>query len=363
MTTVEQYSNYRLVCTRTLLENAKAISEFVGVPVIGVLKCDGYGIGIAKAAQIWREAGATMFAVSMPEEALALREEGVEEDILLLAPVADAGMLTALLKKNIILTISDLENACFYRENRGENIVRAPIAVDTGMGRFGVSWKDTQSLQRVYQLDGFSFEGIFSHFAQSFEKGDAFTKKQLGRFLSATGYLEEQGLCLGIRHIANSCAALRLPETRLDGVRFGSGLVGALGAPVPIQLKRDVTFTAQVVAIKHLEKGDTTGYASLYKAKKPIKAAVVAIGSQCGFGMNPYPDTCRFRDLLSAVKLTVHQYFHPPVVEYQGKPLRLIGRIGSQYTLFDATGTQLQGGEQVTAKVSLLFPVQRRVFR
>lgn len=360
---MEQYSNYRLVCTQTLLDNAKAISEYVGVPVMGVLKCDGYGIGIAKAAQIWREAGATMFAVSMPEEALALREAGVEEDILLLAPVADPGMLVALLEKNIILTVSDLGNACFYRDNRGTYAVRAHIAVDTGMGRFGIRWTDTEQLAKVYGLEGFSFEGIFSHFAQSFEKGDKFTKLQLARFLSATDYLEEQGIALGIRHIANSCAALRFPETRLDAVRIGSGLVGALGAPVPIQLKRNIAFTAQVVAVKHLEKGDTTGYASLYKAKKPTKAAVVAIGSQCGLGMNPYPDTCRFRDLLSAIKLTVHQYFHPPVVEYQGKQLKLIGRIGSQYTLFDATGTQLQAGEQVTAKVSLLFPVQRRVFR
>lgn len=360
---MEQYSNYRLVCTQTLLDNARAISEYVDVPVIGVLKCDGYGIGLAKAAEIWREAGAKMFAVSMPEEALALRDGGVQEDILLLAPVADAGMLQALLEQNIILTVSDLDNACFYRENRGEHTVRAHVAVDTGMGRFGFGWKDTQGLDRVYQLGGFSFEGIFSHFAQSFEKGFAFTKKQLARFLSVTDYLEEQGLDLGIRHIANSCAALRFPETRLDAVRIGSGLVGALGAPVPVKLNRGVTFAAQVVAIKHLEKGDTTGYASLYKAKKPVKAAVVAIGSQCGLGMNPYPDTCSFRDLLSAVKLTVYQYFHPPVVEYQGKKLKLIGRIGSQYTLFDATGTQLQGGEQVTARVSLLFPVQRRVFQ
>ena len=360
---MEQYSNYRLIHRQTLLENAKAICDFVGAPVMAVLKCDGYGVGIANAASIWREAGANMFAVSMPEEALALREAGVEEDILLLAPVANADILAELLEKNIILTISDLENACFYRENRGEHTVRAHIAVDTGMGRFGLGWKDRENLARVYQLEGFSFEGIFSHFAQSFEKGDKFTKMQLTRFLSATEYLAEQGIPVGMRHIANSCAALRFPETRLDAVRIGSGLVGALGAPAPLKLKRDVTFCARVVAIKHLEKGDTPGYASLYKAKKPVKAAVVAIGSQCGFGMTPYPDTCRFRDLLSEMKLLLQRYLHPPVVEYQGKKLKLIGRIGTQYTLFDATGTQLQGGEEVTARVSRLFPTQRRVMR
>ena len=358
---MEQYSNYRLIHRETLLENAKTVADFVGVPVIGVLKCDGYGVGLYNAAAIWKEAGASMLAVSMPEEAISLREAGVQEDILLLAPVADTGILAEILEQNIILTVSDLENACFYRENRGERTVRAHIAVDTGMGRFGFRWTDTQGLEKVYGLEGFSFEGIFSHFAQSFEKEYKFTKMQLERFLSATDYLAEQGIQTGTRHIANSCAALRFADTRLDAVRIGSGLVGALGAPVPIKLKRDITFCAQVVAIKHLEKGDTTGYASLYKAKKPVKAAVVAIGSQCGLGMNPYPDTCRFRDLLSAIKLTAQQYFHPPVVEYQGKKLKLIGRIGSQYTLFDATGTQLQAGQQVTAKVSLLFPGQRRV--
>ena len=360
---MEQFSNYRKIHRQTLLENAKTICDFVSVPVIAVLKCDGYGVGIENAASIWKEAGASILAVSMPEEAIALREAGVEGDILLLAPVANAGILTALLEKNIILTISDFENACFYRENRGEHTVRAHVAVDTGMGRFGFRWTDTQNLEKVYGLDGFLFEGIFSHFAQSFEKSDKFTMLQLNRFLSATGHLAEQGISVGLRHIANSCAALRFADTRLDAVRIGSGLVGALGAPVPVKLKRDVTFCAQVVAMKRLEKGDTAGYASLFKAKKPMKAAVVAIGSQCGLGVTPYPDTCRFRDLISEMKLLLQRYFHPPVVEYQGKKLKLIGRIGSQYTLFDATGTQLQAGQQVTAKVSLLFPVQRRVMR
>ena len=358
---MEQFSNYRKIHRQALLDNAKAICDFVGAPVMAVLKCDGYGVGLENAASIWREAGAKMFAVSMPEEALALRETGAEEDILLLAPVYNAGILAELLEKNIILTISDWENACFYRENRGEHTVRAHVAVDTGMGRFGFRWKDTENLARVYQLEGFSFEGIFSHFAQSFEKGDKFTKMQLTRFLTAVEHLVEQGIPVGMRHIANSCAALRFADTRLDAVRIGSGLVGALGAPVPLVLKRDITFCAQVVAIKRLEKGDTTGYASIFKAQKPMKAAVVAIGSQCGLGMTPYPDTCRFRDLLSEMKLLLQRYFHPPVVEYQGKQLKLIGRIGTQYTLFDATGTQLQGGEEVTAKVSLLFPTQRRV--
>ncbi|MBQ5794539.1 MAG: hypothetical protein IIW14_00950 [Kiritimatiellae bacterium] len=87
---------------------------------------------------------------------------------------------------------------------------------------------------------------------------------------------------VGTRHIANSCAALRFPETRLDAVRVGSALVGSLIAESPVPLKTPHVFKAQVVALKELKKGDTMGYASVYKAKKDMTVAVVAALTSIG---------------------------------------------------------------------------------
>lgn len=362
MTRCDYSGNYMEISTQALRDNARAVAEAVGVPVIGVVKFDGYGVSLEEAAKAWQSAGITMFAVSESWEALALRQAGFTEDILLLAPVADRDVLDALLEKNIMLTVTDVQNAEFYLMNKAEHTLRVHIKVDTGMGRFGIRWTDTQQLKALYALEGLQCEGIFSHFAKSFEKEYKVTKLQLDRFLQAVQAVEAAGFSPGVRHIANSCAALRFPETRLDAVRVGSALVGSLIAPVPVELKAVHTCKAQVVALKELKKGDTMGYAAVCRAKKDTTAAVVAVGQSHGFRMTGRPDPYPLLDLAVYLYHLILGYKNQPCAVYKDKKLRLIGRVGSQYTLFDAAGTDLKPGDCVTVPVNLLQYTGRREF-
>jgi alanine racemase len=350
-------SCYLEVSRDDLAANAQAVADYVGVPVMGVVKCDGYGVSGPEAARAWVSAGVATLAVSDPAEALTLRSAGfADQDILLLAPVADPDLLDALLDAGVILTVSGPASARFYAQRRGDRPVRAHVAVDTGMGRFGTRWTDTDELLEVYRTEGISFEGIFSHFSASFEAEYRQTARQLERFLSAVASLEQQGVTVGTRHIANSCAALRFPETRLDAVRVGSALVGRLHVAVPVPLKRVGVFKASVVDRRMLKKGDTTGYSSICVMKRDTDVAVVAIGHHNGFGLAKRPERIRPLDLLRAVKQALDWYRRPPVVRYNGKALPVVGRIGTQYTLVDASGTDIAPGDTVTADVDLLFP-------
>ena len=218
--------SYLEVSLGALRENAKAIVEYVQVPVIGVVKCDGYGMSLEAAARAWVEAGAFMLGVSTPREALHLRRAGFDQPMLLMAPVADEGLFTQLLELDVVFTLSSPENAQNYLRWSEGKPVRVHVAVDTGMGRFGIPWQNTQALKELYAQKGFSFEGIFSHFAKAFEGAYTITKTQLERFLQVTEALRAAGCPIGIRHIANSNAALRFPQTRLDAVRVGSALTG-----------------------------------------------------------------------------------------------------------------------------------------
>lgn len=356
-------SCYLEISRDDLRANAKAVADYVGVPVIGVVKCDGYGVSGPEAAAAWVSAGVTTLAVSDPAEAFALRQAGfTEQDILLLAPVGDPELLDALISAGVILTVSGPACARFYAQRRGERTVRAHVAVDTGMGRFGTRWTDTDELLEVYRTEGICFEGIFSHFAVSFEAGSEKTMKQLERFLSAVSALEGQGIDVGTRHIANSCAALRFPETRLDAVRVGSALVGRLPVSVPVELKKVGVFKAGVVDRRVLRKGDTTGYASVCTMKSDTEVAVVAIGRHNGFGLVKRPDRLRPLDLLRAVKQVLDLYRRRPVVRYGDKPLKVIGRIGTQYTLVETGGTDIAPGSVVTAEVDMLFPNPHRKY-
>lgn len=354
--------SYLEVSLGALRENAKAIVEYVQVPVIGVVKCDGYGMSLEAAARAWVEAGAFMLGVSTPREALHLRRAGFDQPMLLMAPVADEGLFTQLLELDVVFTLSSPENAQNYLRWSEGKPVRVHVSVDTGMGRFGIPWQNTQALKELYAQKGFSFEGIFSHFAKAFEGAYTITKTQLERFLQVTEALQSAGCPIGIRHIANSNAALRFPQTRLDAVRVGSALTGRLFPKPSIPLRPAARYLAQVVECKTLQKGDTTGYAAVCRVQKTTRAAIVAVGSENGYGYVGGPDNYLLRDMVYYFRELFRLSRKLPGVTYQGKRLPLVGRVGNQYTLFDASGTDIHPGDYVEAQVPTVIPRTNLVF-
>ena len=109
----------------------------------------------------------------------------------------------------------------------------------------------------------------------------------------------------------------------MDAVRVGAALIGRLPAPTPVKLENIGVFKAKVVECKHFEPGDTTGYGCYCKIKKPTDAIV-------------------------------RGWIHPACVKYNGRRMPLLGRFGSQYTLFDATGVEIKPGEYVEWEGNLL---------
>ncbi len=341
------------VSLSALARNGAAVVKEVGVPVIGVVKCRGYGLGLETAARAWVTAGAAMLAVSRPEEALALREAGFSQEILLLSPVAEEELLAALVTREIILTVSDLEGAHFC-QRAGAQPVRVHAAVDTGMGRFGVPWEDLEQVARIYDLAGLEILGIYSHFSNSFEAGFRETRRQLDRFRRVTEGLQARGIAPGMRHMANSCAALRFPETRLDAVRIGSALLGRLPVAVPVDLEPVGQVRAWVVQVRTFRKGDTAGYGGYYRFPRDTRAAVVALGRQEGFGRIAAPERLRLRDALAYLRCILGMYRQVPAVIWRGRTLPLVGRVGTQFTLFDAGKLDIRPGDWVCRQTSPL---------
>lgn len=353
-------ANFLEVSREVLCSNAKAVVDAIKVPVIGVLKFDGYFIGLAEAAKAWQSAGVTMFAVSESWEALKLRQEGFTEDILLMAPVADEKTLAELAAQDIILTIGDLENARFYQQG---GVKRVHVKVDTGMGRFGVDYRDVEQIKAIYALKGLSFEGIYSHFGKAYEKEYKLCKLQMERFMNVLQMLEDAGVAVGMRHIASSAAALRFPQTWLDAVRVGSALVDGLLCPVPVKLQKAHVCKARVVAVKELQKGDTLGYGSVCKAKRPTKTIVVAVGQETGLGWTGSPEPVPLLDFGVYVYHLLQRYRKPTPVTFNGKTMPMIGRIGTQYTQYDATGVDVKPGDFVEVRIPLISCTARRIYK
>lgn len=352
---------YLQVDTAALRHNAAEIKKYVGVPVIGVVKCDGYGVSVAAAARAWMSAGVNMLAISQPKDAEKLRKCGFGGDILLLSPVTDRKLLHKMLHMQVILPVTSLQTAKLYSESC-HTPVRVHVAVDTGMGRFGIHWAEREIFSEVYQTDNLRFDGIYSHFAASFEKRFRKTAKQLDRFLDLCSWLKGEGYSIGIRHIANSCAALRFPQTRLDAVRIGSALVGQLCAKTPLRLLPAAVCKAPVLEQKCLLPGDTTGYASLCRIRRQTNTIIVGVGHECGVGLLKTPEHYPLKAMAGYLLRLLRQCWNPPCVYYAGKPLKLVGRLGNQFSLFDAGDLSVEPGAYVDIKPNLLFPWKRRRF-
>lgn len=351
--------NYLSVNKADLEYNAKNICDYVKTPVIGVVKCNGYGCGIENAVNAWISAGVTMIAASESDEIEQIINMGLSgTDIMLLTPCSDKSAVEHMAKNGVIFTVTNVETAKLLIDVCVPLSItpRAHVKIDTGMGRFGTRYDDIDAIKRIYSIEGIDYCGIFSHFAASFEQNYDKTKMQLDRFLSVTDELKKSGIDVGLRHIANSSAALCYEQTRLDAVRIGSALVGRLIKKPPIDLKRIGVFYAQAVDEITLKKGDTSGYAMIYKAKRDMKCAVIEIGMHHGFGVSGMSDNFRFVDLLRDIYHAITGFKKPLfVTDKNGARHKVVGRIGNQFTLVENDDGSIKSGDTVSADMNVLY--------
>ena len=166
-----------------------------------VVKADGYGHGAADVAGAALGEGARALCVATVAEALELRPEFPGVRILVMGPTNGREVARA--------READLDLAV-WDEVIPEG-VRVHLKLDTGMGRWGLSELPAPTAEVV---------GLMSHLATADSDKD-FARTQVERFEQASAAYPHL-----IRHIANSAAALRLPESHLDAARCGVAIYG-----------------------------------------------------------------------------------------------------------------------------------------
>jgi alanine racemase len=145
------------------------------------------------------------------------------------------------------------------------------LKVDTGMGRLGCSLSQAPVLAaRIAASSRLRLAGVYTHFASA-DSDEAFTREQFERFCRV---LESLDVDPGLRHAANSAAALRYPEMALDAVRCGIALYGCEwpGLRPALELK------AVVTQVKEITAGSSVGYGRTWVARRRTRVATVAIG-------------------------------------------------------------------------------------
>lgn len=272
---------------RRLREIVRAEAE-----ILAVLKADAYGHGASKVARVALNNGASWLGVACLGEALTLREQGIAAPILILG-FTPAWQARQVVQQGIIATVfsvSVAEALSRAAQDLGRT-ARVHIKVDTGMGRLGLLPEEVLPFMReISSLPGLEIEGIFSHFAAADEEDLAYTYWQMERFEGVLRALEQEGLRPRLAHIANSAAALRLPEAHYDMVRIGIALYGlspSAHVPLPAGLRPALSFKCQVAQVKSLPAGSFVGYGCTFRTSRPSCIAVIPVGYADGFRRAP----------------------------------------------------------------------------
>lgn len=346
------------VSTTDLRHNAEVLRGKTESEIIAVLKGNGYGLGLVQYAKFLREIGFDFFAVADISEAVKLRENGFDAEILLLSPTSLEGEIEALLRYGIIASVGSFEGAMRLNEAAKREGIKARVhlKIDTGFGRYGFAPGEMTHLgQALETWENLLVEGVFSHFSNAFGKSAKKTRNQLDAFLDATGILEDMGHDLGIKHIANSCAFWKYPETHLDAVRIGSAFLGRLPFRTT-ELRRVGELISRVAEVRTLPEGHTVGYADTYKTKRLTQIAVIPVGYKDGFGTEKSRDTFRFFDFLRYLKQDIFQIFrHGFTVTINGEAAPIIGRIGMFNAVADVTGMSVKTGDPVVLPANPLL--------
>ncbi len=328
-----------------LRANFRTVKQRAGqMPLCAVVKADSYGHGAVQCAKVFAQEGAAWLAVSCLAEALQLRSAGLALPVLVLGRV-DPACAAQLMENNITVACYSLQQAAALGTAAAAagGTVDVHLKADTGMGRIGFALRTdfdaaVAAMLQVCVQPGLRVTGLFQHFAVADDTAAAsidYTAQQHALFCRAYRALEAAGHAPQLVHCDNSAGVMlhpdwpaALPAGRCmarpgiilygydpsDEVRFGTF------RPV-MKLKTVVSM------VKELQPGQSTSYGRRFVAQKPTRVATLCSGYADGY---PRQLSCG-----------------SGVVEINGMPCRVLGRVCMDQTMVDVSDVpNVQAGDE-----------------
>lgn len=274
-----------------LVYNIKQIREKAkSKELIGVVKADAYGHGAVEVAPVLLQNGATRLAVAVLTEGVELRKSGIKCPIMILGLTPET-LSDDLIKYDIEPTVSSYEYALTLSniaQSKGKTI-KIHIAIDTGMGRIGFlpSEESIEEIYKISKLANIEIEGLFSHFCTADEADKSYSNMQFEKYNWFYEKLISKNIKINMRDMANSAAIMELPETHYDGTRPGIILYGYYPSKEvdknQLSIKPVMTWKANVVHVKTLDKGEYIGYGRKFRTERKSIIATLPIGYADGY--------------------------------------------------------------------------------
>ncbi|WP_366922921.1 alanine racemase [Metallumcola ferriviriculae] len=258
--------------------------------VMAVVKANAYGHGANEVSEVALKNGAQWLGVALLQEAIQLRNTGIDAPILILG-YTPLTQLPAVVDWDLRQTIYSLEQAKSLSTaalSRGKK-AKAHVKLDTGMGRIGLLPEEVslKTILEMARLPGLELEGIYTHFAVADAADKRYTAKQLQWFSWFLDRLKQLGLEFLLRHAANSAAVIDLPEAHFDLVRPGLIIYGLYPSKEVkrerIDLRQAMALKAELSYVKKVGAGTAISYGCTYITKDDAVIASLPLGYADGY--------------------------------------------------------------------------------
>ncbi|WP_297213002.1 MULTISPECIES: alanine racemase [Thermodesulfovibrio] len=296
---------------KNIIHNYSTVKAYLnqkkaGCKIIAIVKADAYGHGAIEISKVYESLGVDYLGVAFFEEALILREAGINSKIIVLFDREIEGIF----KYNLIPVVFDKKQAEALSKEAYRRGVFLPVhvKVETGMGRLGIYESPCETIKKIAMLDNIKVEGVMSHLSKT--EDVEWTKEQIEKFNQIRECLKVVGIT-PIFHIANS-QGLLYEEAIFDAIRPGLMLYGYGSS----QLKPSMTVKTRLLDIRSLPEATPISYGGTYVTKRKSIIGVIPVGYADGY----------FRTLSNKAEVII-----------KGRKVPVLGTICMDLTMIDLT--------------------------
>jgi alanine racemase len=316
-----------------LRQNFRVVQQHVGpdVTICAIVKADAYGHGAVECSIALEGEGAKWLGVTSLDEAIPLRDAGVNARILLMTGFW-RGEEEEIVRLGLTPTVwESWQIEALEKAGARLEVSEHPVhlKVDTGMGRLGVNLKDLPAVCALLKTSPhLLLEGFSTHLASSEVLDAPSSEAQLKDFEKAQRIVRQAGLQPALMHAANTSAVISRRESWHTMIRPGLALYGyylpferagreVSGSAWRLNVKPVLTWKTRILSVRHAEAHEALGYGGTYVTKSPARIAVLPVGYADGLN----------RGLSAGGRIIVREHYAP-----------IVGRISMDLTLADVTG-------------------------
>ena len=250
--------------------------------IVSMVKANAYGHGIKECLEALSSTDA--FGVACLEEALEIRALGYQQPITLIEGIFSADEMAIVIEKNFEIVVHQQAQLDWLNMHKDAYIAKGLkiwVKLNSGMNRLGFKIPEIINIINTLKADGFTCV-LAMHFANADAENHPLNEQQKNQFLDVKEACDPI-----MASCCNSAAIFKWPELNFDFVRPGIMLYGA--SPFAdksvheLDIQPVMTFTAEIIALNHIQTGESVGYGSTFIAENEMDIAIVSIGYGDGY--------------------------------------------------------------------------------